>query len=168
MFPRINLHIGDYLQRTRHLRAAHHGAFLLLVFYYWANGRFPQEDEQLATIACMDMREWKKHKRVIQEMFEPGWRLAWLEADLKDAAAARDRRSKAGQTGNKKRWGKDRYTHADRHSLGFGSHHDRNAIADGSRPHATCHSEEPEQERTCSEEGDVTGSGVIQLRRERG
>lgn len=167
MFPRINLHTGDYLKLTGHLRAADHGAFLLLVFYYWANGKLPQEDEQLRTIARMDSREWKKHKLVIQKMFEPGWRLSWLDADLKDAAAARDRHSKAGRAGNKKRWGENQHKHADRHVFAAGSRHDRNSIADGSLPQSTCHSEEPKQEKTDLERGGVIGGGVVPLRRGR-
>jgi uncharacterized protein YdaU (DUF1376 family) len=164
-FPRINLHVGDYLQRTAHLSPIQQGALLRFVFYYWGNGGLPQEDEQLATIACMDMREWKKNKPVIQAMFKPGWRLAWLDADLKDAAAARDRRSKAGKAGNEKRWGSDRHAHADRHAFAALSKSDRDANAIASLPHASSHGSGPEQGNTDSEDSNLTG--VVPLRRER-
>jgi uncharacterized protein YdaU (DUF1376 family) len=164
-FPRLNLHVGDYLQRTTHLRPAQQGAFSRLVLHYWGNGGLPQEDEQLATIACMDLREWKKHKPVLEHMFEVGWRLPWLDADLTDAAAARDRRSKAGKAGNEKRWGGDRHVHADRQAFMANSKSDPNANAMASLPHASPHGNGLEQGKTYSEESSVIGAGVVPLRR---
>ena len=149
-FPRLNLHVGDYLRHTRHLRASEHGAYLMLIMHYWATGGLPENDEQLAAIASMSTREWRKHKPVIAPLFEPGWRLPWLNAALADASAARERKSNAGKKGNAKRWGSNRHAHADRHAFGDASQYDRDAIALQSPPPASRHGKESEQDRTYS------------------
>jgi uncharacterized protein YdaU (DUF1376 family) len=54
------LYIGDYLGDTMELDGAQHGAYLLLLMYYWRNGPLPVEDTKLAQIARTDLRLWRK------------------------------------------------------------------------------------------------------------
>jgi uncharacterized protein YdaU (DUF1376 family) len=54
------LYIGDYLGDTMELDGAQHGAYLLLLMYYWRNGPLPIDDAKLAQIARTDIRLWKK------------------------------------------------------------------------------------------------------------
>ena len=141
-FPQLNLHLGDYLRHTRHLRAAEHGAYLLLIMHYWVTGELPHDDRQLASIACMSLAQWRKSRAVIEPLFEPNWRLGWLDAEFASALKERERRSKAGKKGNDVRWNKKRYADVDRHAFGSGSQCDRNAIASGSLPPASPHSKD--------------------------
>lgn len=167
-FPRMSLHIGDYLKDTRHLRAAEHGAYLLLIMHYWATGGLPDDDKQLAAIACMSEREWRKHRPVIRGLFKDGWKHKRVEAELADAIESRQRRSRAGKNGNSRRWGQ--HENVDRNATFGSSQCDRNGIAApampmGSLPPASPHGKEPEQGKTSPTDGVevVDGDGVIRF-----
>lgn len=99
--PRMSWHIGDYKKDTGHLRAAQHGAYILLCMHYWATGALPDDDKQLATIACMTDREWKATRPVIEPLFkgEGKWKHKRIELELADAQAKYERRAEAGSKG---------------------------------------------------------------------
>lgn len=99
--PKMPFHIGDYKRDTGHLRAAGHGAYLLLLFHQWSTGSLPTDDDQLSAIACMTRGEWKKMRPVIEPFFKPGWKHGRVERDLKDAKASYEKRAKAGELGGK-------------------------------------------------------------------
>lgn len=104
--PRMSWHIGDYKKDTGHLKAAGHGAYFLLSLHYWATGGLPHDDEQLATIACMTSREWKKHKPIIKALFKAGeWKHKRIDQELQEAQEKYEKLSTAGKEGNAKRWG---------------------------------------------------------------
>ncbi|CAH2606434.1 conserved protein of unknown function (plasmid) [Rhodovastum atsumiense] len=63
------LHIGAYLADTMHLRAAEHGAYLLLLMHYWRNGPLPDDDAKLSGIARMSRKEWVEIAPTIREFF---------------------------------------------------------------------------------------------------
>jgi uncharacterized protein YdaU (DUF1376 family) len=99
--PKMPIHIGDYKRDTGHLRAAGHGAYLLLLFHHWSTGELPDDDEQLAAIACMTRGEWKKMRPVLEKFFGPGWRHGRVEKDLASAKQSYEARAKAGEKGGK-------------------------------------------------------------------
>lgn len=145
---RMNLHIGDYLRHTRHLRATEHGAYLMLIMHYTSNAGLPGDDRQLAAITGMSAAEWRKHKPAIASFFDLGWRLPWLDAEIADSLDSRKRRSDAGKLGNVvKNQNRARHRNADRQAFGSGPQCDRNANALNSLPLAARHNEEPDQEK---------------------
>ena len=163
---RMNLHIGDYLRHTRHLRASEHGAYLMLIMHYTSNGGLPDDNRQLASIAGMSAAEWRKHKPAIAPLFEPGWRLPWLDADIADSLDSRKRRSDAGKLGNVvKNQNRDRHRNADRQAFGPGPQCDRNANALDPLPLAARHNEEPDQENNyfVGDSDNVDPSAVVQF-----
>jgi uncharacterized protein YdaU (DUF1376 family) len=97
------IHIGDYKRDTGHLRAAGHGAYLLLLFHHWSTGGLPTDDEQLSAIACMTRQEWKKAKPVIQKFFGPDWVHTRVVDDLETARISYEKRAAAGKEGGKAR-----------------------------------------------------------------
>ena len=97
------IHIGDYKRDTGHLRAAGHGAYLLLLFHHWSTGSLPTDDEQLSAIACMTKQEWKKHKPILARFFEDGWVHERVVSDLKDANESYEKLAAAGSKGGKAR-----------------------------------------------------------------
>lgn len=99
--PKMPIHIGDYKRDTGHLRAAQHGAYLMLLFHHWSTGSLPDDDDQLAAIACMTRAEWKRSRSVIEKFFDPGWRHGRVEEDLEKAKQAYQARAKAGEKGGK-------------------------------------------------------------------
>ena len=100
------LYIGDYLADTRRLKAAEHGAYLLLIMEYWQAGGLPDDDRQLARIACMTDREWKIARPIIEKRFQPGWRHKRIDAELAKAAVMSKKRASAGKAGAAARYGK--------------------------------------------------------------
>ena len=97
------IHIGDYKRDTGHLRAAGHGAYLLLLFHHWSTGSLPTDDDQLSAIACMTKQEWKKHKPILARFFDEGWVHGRVVSDLKDANESYEKLAAAGSKGGKAR-----------------------------------------------------------------
>lgn len=146
-FPRMSLHIGDYLKDTRHLRAAEHGAYLLLIMHYWATGGLPDDDKQLAAIACMSPREWQKHRPVIRPLFKDGWKHKRVEAELAEASTVYKRRVAASRKANAIRWASETESETDRN------------------PNPNPSKKEPEQGKASPTDGAevVDGDGVIRF-----
>jgi uncharacterized protein YdaU (DUF1376 family) len=100
------LYIGDYLADTMELDAAQHGAYLLLLMFYWRNGPLPVEDAKLAQIARTDLRIWKKTVGPIVKAFfrESGGRLHQKRADqeLAKASECHQRAAEKRQTDNER------------------------------------------------------------------
>lgn len=97
--PWMPLYIADYLQDTTHLSAAEHGAYLLLIMHYWANGSLPTDDRRLARIVRMNAEEWASAKETIADYFEDDWRHLRIELELVEADEKYERRAAAGQAG---------------------------------------------------------------------
>src|SRR6185312_6148520 len=95
------IHIGDYKRDTGHLRAAGHGAYLMLLFHHWSTGSLPTDDERLSAIACMTRQEWKKAKPTIQKFFGSHWVHERVLDDLAKAAVSYEKRAAAGSEGGK-------------------------------------------------------------------
>jgi uncharacterized protein YdaU (DUF1376 family) len=91
------LYVGDYLSKTKHLGASQHGAYLLLIMHYWQTGGLPDDDVQLARIACCTPGEWRKMRGVIVAFFEPGWKHGRIEEELARASAISEKRRGAAE-----------------------------------------------------------------------
>lgn len=89
------LWIADYRADTAHLGALEHGIYLLLIMHYWQTGGLPDDDKQLARIACATSAEWKRARPVVEKFFKPGWKHGRIEEELAEAA----RLSAAGKKG---------------------------------------------------------------------
>jgi uncharacterized protein YdaU (DUF1376 family) len=84
--PFMKLYWRDYLADTRHLTAAQHGAYMLLIIHYWAHGGLPGDNNRaLARIACMTWAQWARNRPVIQKLFLPGWKHKRIDLELKNA-----------------------------------------------------------------------------------
>lgn len=73
-FPIMPFITDKYLGDTRHLNAAQHGAYLLLLITSWRTNdcALPNDDKLLAKWAAMTKREWDKNKEVILSFWELG------------------------------------------------------------------------------------------------
>ena len=97
--PWMPLYVADYLADTGHLSAAEHGAYLLLIMHYWANGGLPPDDRKLARIARMSDKEWRSARDTVADFFGEGWRHERIESELSAANASYERRALAGRKG---------------------------------------------------------------------
>jgi uncharacterized protein YdaU (DUF1376 family) len=91
--PWMPLDIAAYRKDTAHLGAGEHGAYLLLIFHYWATGSLPDEDRQLARIAAMTTAEWRRARGVVQAFFYDGWKHKRIDKELARAADISSKRS---------------------------------------------------------------------------
>jgi uncharacterized protein YdaU (DUF1376 family) len=97
--PWMPLHVGDYLGDTGHLRAIHHGAYLLLIMHYWRTGGLPDDDEQLQAIARVDDKEWPAVKRKLVPFFRDGWHHKRIDEEIAKQEIISTKRAIAGQKG---------------------------------------------------------------------
>lgn len=97
--PWMPLYIADYKQDTGHLGAAEHGAYLLLIMHYWSRGSLPDDDRQLARIACMSPDEWSNARALLVAFFNDGWKHQRIEDELAKANFKHGRRVEAGKQG---------------------------------------------------------------------
>lgn len=97
--PWMPLWIGDYRGKTAHLGCLEHGAYLLLIMHYWITGGLPNDDNQLARIACCTPKEWNGIRGTIAAFFEPGWKHDRIEEELAKAAEQHKKRVDAGRKG---------------------------------------------------------------------
>jgi uncharacterized protein YdaU (DUF1376 family) len=99
--PRMSFHIGDYLKDTGHLRAAGHGAYVMLIFHYWATGGLPSDPRQLAAIARMTDLEWQEWQPIIQAFFHDGWKHKRIDKEIAEALAKYEQQVAAGRAGGR-------------------------------------------------------------------
>ena len=84
--PYMQLYVSDYLADTGHLKGIEHGVYLLLLMNYWQTGKpLILNDERLAKISSVTLKEFRKVKPVIAEFFieqNERWYHKRIEADL--------------------------------------------------------------------------------------
>lgn len=93
--PWMPLWIADYLKDTTHLGALESGAYLHLIMHYWQAGKLPTDDRQLARVAKLTDREWKKSKATLQAFFHDGWKHKRIDKELAHAAEVSIKRAAA-------------------------------------------------------------------------
>lgn len=103
-FPALPIWTDAWLSDTRHLTAAEHGAYFLLIITAWRTHdcALPNEDKLLARWTAMDARTWQRHKNTILAFWELGEDQKWRQAKLcdvrKDVEKVRSQKSTAGRT----------------------------------------------------------------------
>jgi uncharacterized protein YdaU (DUF1376 family) len=93
------LDIGNYASDTGHLSTVQHGAYLLLIMHYWAMGKLPDDDQQLANITRLPLDEWLRHRPVLEAFFYEGWKHRRLDAEIARNEELRGKRARAGSKG---------------------------------------------------------------------
>lgn len=106
-FKFMPMYWEDYALDTDHLKLEEHGAYLLLISYYWRTARpLPDDDEMLSRLVRADIDTWKRIKASICRFFvyEDGfWFHKRIEREL-DAAKALSAKKRAAVN---KRWHDD-------------------------------------------------------------
>jgi uncharacterized protein YdaU (DUF1376 family) len=97
----------DYALDTEHLSAIEHGAYLMLISYYWRTGRpLPDDDLLLSRVSRTTPEEWRTIKATVCRFFyfEDGfWRHKRIELELDNARALSTKKRAAAN----KRWRPD-------------------------------------------------------------
>jgi uncharacterized protein YdaU (DUF1376 family) len=106
--PWMPLHVGDYLKNTGHLRAAGHGAYVMLIMHYWTTGGLPSDPRQLAAIARMTDEEWQEWQPIIQAFFHDGWKHKRIDKEIAEALEKYKKQVESGRAGGKAAQAKNR------------------------------------------------------------
>lgn len=85
-FPALPLFTDAYLGDTRHLTAAQHGAYLLLLMMAWRQPdcAIPNDDKILSRWSSMDLRSWKSNREIILSFWRLGEDQKWRQHRLLD------------------------------------------------------------------------------------
>ena len=111
-FPALPLFTDAYMADTRHLSAAQHGAYILLLMTAWRmpDCTLPDDDIFLSRCASMDLRTWKKNKTAVMAFWKKDEAQRYYQPRLLDerkyVAHKRSKNSKAAKT----RWLKNKET----------------------------------------------------------
>jgi uncharacterized protein YdaU (DUF1376 family) len=96
-FPALPLFTDAYMADTRHLTAAQHGAYLLLLMTAWRmpDCKLPDDDKFLARCVAMDLRSWKANRDIVMSFWKRDSEQKWYQARLLDERKyVEDKRSK--------------------------------------------------------------------------
>lgn len=100
--PWFPFYVGDYLRDTARLTTEGHGAYLLLILDYWANGAPPDDDATLSSIARLSLPAWLALRERIAVFFDVSdgvWKHGRIEKELKTASEKHQKRVEAGKRG---------------------------------------------------------------------
>jgi uncharacterized protein YdaU (DUF1376 family) len=100
--PWMPLYVSDYLGDTRRLTTLQHGAYMLLIMEYWQHGGLPDDDQELADIAGLQISEWMEIRPRLAKLFKDGWRHKRIDEELAKASEISDRRKASAE----RRWSK--------------------------------------------------------------
>lgn len=134
-FPAFNFFPRDWITGTAGLSPEQKSAFIDLLSYAWEQTppcTLPDDDVMLARLAGFTVQKWKKVGPAIRAKLEPieGGRLRnpKLWSVYLDMCDHREKRRRAGERGNNKRWGSP----SDRNANGNASRNDsRKTVAKG-------------------------------------
>jgi uncharacterized protein YdaU (DUF1376 family) len=109
-FPALPLFTDAYLSDTRHLSAAQHGAYLLLLMTAWRmpDCALPDDDDTLARWACMDRRTWERNKPVVMAFWTRSEDAKWRQGRLLDERKYVADKSNKNSGAAKARWLKNK------------------------------------------------------------
>lgn len=102
-FPALPLFTDAYMADTRHLSAAQHGAYLLLLMTAWRlpDCQLPNDDKFLSRCASMDLRTWKANREVVMAFWnlDPNTQKFRQERLLDERKYVDDMKSKNSKAG---------------------------------------------------------------------
>jgi len=96
-------YIADYAADTMHLTTLQHGAYRLLMDAYWRNqGPLNDDDEALAAITRLPLKDWRKMRPTIGRFFQidfvaATWTHKRIERELTRAWTNSENQSRAGR-----------------------------------------------------------------------
>lgn len=102
---------GDYSRKTKHLTLEEHGAYNLLIDYYWDNPKLPSDEATLHRLLHkiwgISLQKTKKIWKVLSIFFQKNNEFfvhERIERELEKSERIQKVKSEAGKRGNAKRW----------------------------------------------------------------
>jgi uncharacterized protein YdaU (DUF1376 family) len=104
--PWFKFFARDFLAETKHMSTLEIGAFMLLMAHYWVHRELPTDDRDLARVAGLDPRTWRKSRakllRSCAESCTAVLSCATLDKQETEAREAYAKRAEAGRKGGAK------------------------------------------------------------------
>lgn len=101
------LFIGDYLSDTMHLSAEEHGAYLLLIMYYWKNGGPIKNDKKtLKKIAKISSKKLENIMHYFDEKNDGFLHHKRVDAEIEKALKRQEKQRKRTEKATAARWSK--------------------------------------------------------------
>jgi uncharacterized protein YdaU (DUF1376 family) len=100
------LYTGDYKRDTERLTLAQHGAYLLLIMYYWDTGSLPDSDEEMARILRVSNKQLPSIWLAIAPFFDENRRHKRIDAELEKQEIISTKRQISGRIGGLRRGNK--------------------------------------------------------------
>lgn len=101
---------ADYLKDTTRLTTLGHGAYILLLIEYWNTGPLPDNDEDLAAITRMPLKDWLKMRPNLARLpffnvADGIWRQKRADEEIAKREGVSSARSTSGKGGAIGKWG---------------------------------------------------------------
>jgi uncharacterized protein YdaU (DUF1376 family) len=91
--PWFPFYPADYLSKTQHLSTEEHGAYLLLLMYYWTHGKLPSREDAVAKVTRLESRAWAKSRGTLKDFFFDGWKHKRMDEEIAKAIEISTRNS---------------------------------------------------------------------------
>jgi uncharacterized protein YdaU (DUF1376 family) len=110
--PFFGYFVANMQMRCAALSAHEEGIYHRLLRAYWHAGEaLPDDDGRLRRLANISLPEWRKARSAIEPLFDvsaDGWRVPWLEEELRRIEEISRQRAEAGRLGGLAKAGKSR------------------------------------------------------------
>lgn len=101
--PWMPIYWGDYLHDTQHLTAEQHGAYLLLIAYYWQNGCLPRTVAERQIVSRIGRGKWKKTWNILRTFWDENEHHSRIDFEIAKTENINLHRTLAGKRGGQTR-----------------------------------------------------------------
>jgi len=103
-------YVGDYAAKTSHLKTIEHGAYNLLLDFYWVN-KGPIREDIVQRVTKMSDKEWSESEFILKSFFDQvmiNGNVYWKNKRVEEELSKKKQRSELSKKANSIRWSKSK------------------------------------------------------------